>query len=163
MKHKRKANNKHPASIRCPYCGSHAILRSADGIYRENSRDVKLYVCANYPNCDSYVRVHQGTVIPVGSLADQKLRALRKTAHDHFDKLHMTGLMSKDEAYAWLAGILQSPRSQAHIGYLSEYYCQQVIDESQRLLAARKKNKNSSYVVFERGAGCHDRCLPRTG
>jgi len=162
MKKKRKGNQKRPDNIRCPYCGSRAILRSANGIYKENSKDVQLYVCANYPKCDAYVRVHQGTVIPVGSLADQKLRALRKTAHDHFNKLYLTGIMSKDEAYAWLAGILQSPRSQAHIGYLSEYYCQQVIDESQRLLSV-KKNKNSAYVFYKRGERFYDCCLSRTG
>ena len=32
---KKKRNN--PAAMRCPYCGSPVILRSADGIYRENA------------------------------------------------------------------------------------------------------------------------------
>lgn len=66
-KKRRKGFNQ--STVRCPYCGSPAVLRSADGIYRDNSKNTMLYVCKNYPACDSYVRVHTGTNIPVGSLA----------------------------------------------------------------------------------------------
>ena len=125
-------------NMKCPYCGSAVHLRSADGIYRENSGNTRLYVCSKYPMCDSYVRVHPGTTVPVGSLANAQLRALRTTAHKHFDKLHETGIMSKKEAYGWLAFMLQSPLSQAHIGYQSEYYCNLIINESNKLLDSFK-------------------------
>ena len=46
--------------------------------------------------------------------------------------------MTKDDAYHWLAGILDAPLSQAHIGYLGEYYCQVVIDESRKLLERKR-------------------------
>ena len=131
---RRKGMGGAPENRRCPYCGSPVHLRSADGIYRDNSRDTKLYVCARYPACDAYVRVHPGTIIPVGALADAKLRALRRTTHQHFDKLHESGLMTKEGAYGWLAFTLQSPLSQAHIGYLSEYYCTLIISESKKLM-----------------------------
>lgn len=125
-------------TIRCPYCGSPAVLRSADGIYYDNSRDMKLYVCKNYPQCDSYVRVHAGTNIPAGTMANRRLRALRAEAHRYFDRLYKSGYMTKDDAYHWLAGILDAPLSQAHIGYLGEYYCQVVIDESRKLLERKR-------------------------
>ena len=48
---KKKRNN--PAAMRCPYCGSPVILRSADGIYRENANGTMLYVCKRYPICDA--------------------------------------------------------------------------------------------------------------
>ena len=35
-KKRRKGFNQ--SSVRCPYCGSPAVLRSADGIYRDNSK-----------------------------------------------------------------------------------------------------------------------------
>jgi len=129
-------------SGRCPYCGRAVVLRSADGIYQDNSRNTKLYVCSGYPACDAYVRVHPGTNKPVGSLAKAELRALRAEAHRHFDQLHRTGIMSKNDAYSWLACILQSPMSQAHIGYLGEHYCRVVIEESKKLLQARKPRPN---------------------
>ncbi len=131
---------------RCPYCGSHTILRSAEGIYIDNSRDTKLYVCKNYPRCDSYVRVHPGTLIPVGTVANRELRALRAEAHRHFDRLHKEGFMSKQDAYQWLASTLGVPESQAHIGYLSEYYCNTVIQEANKLLSwyRQKRSEHAS-------------------
>ena len=108
-------------------------------IYKENHAHTKLYVCSRYPACDAYVRVHEGTNKPVGSLADHRLRKLRKEAHDSFNKLYLTGAMTKDQAYAWLADMIQGPRSQAHIGYLREYYCEQVIQQSKAILANRKE------------------------
>ena len=73
-KKKRKGFNR--SSMRCPYCGSPVIYRSADGIYRDNSRGTMLYVCSHYPECDAYVRVHTGTNIPVGSMANQPFVAV---------------------------------------------------------------------------------------
>ena len=124
---------------RCPYCKSTITLRSADGIYKENSAGTHLYVCSRYPECDAYVRVLPGTSKPVGSMANGSLRALRTEAHRHFDQLHLTGLMTRNEAYFWLASMLQAPLSQAHIGYLGDYYCRQVIEESKRILENRRR------------------------
>ena len=139
-------------SGRCPYCSSPVTLRSADGIYRDNSAGVKLYVCSRYPECDAYVRVIPGTSTPVGSMANGELRALRRDAHRHFDLLHQTGLMSKGEAYVWLAGMLQAPMSQAHIGYLGAYYCKQVIDESSKMLKIRRQNQTGQPGLQQRQA-----------
>ena len=64
--------------MRCPYCGSPVELRSADGIYQDNRRGTWLYVCRNYPQCDAYVRVHAGTDIPVGTMAESCVPCARK-------------------------------------------------------------------------------------
>lgn len=143
MKKKKKTVNY--SSMKCPYCGGTVALRSADGIYKDNSRNTMLYVCRNYPTCDAYVRVKPGTREPIGLMADGKLRALRNTAHHYFDKLHTSGIMTKDEAYRWLAFTISAPQSQAHIGYLGEYYCQQVITESKKLLTARGNIKRANF------------------
>lgn len=135
-------------SLRCPYCGSLAVLRSADGIYHDNSKGVMLYVCRKYPECDAYVRVHAGTNIPMGSLANQELRTLRRTAHYYFDQLYQTGFMTKQDAYQWLADLVSAPLSEAHIGHLGEYYCKQVIEESRKLLEQRKSR--GKQIRFQR-------------
>lgn len=129
-----KKQNKNRKGMRCPYCGAPVRYRSATGIYRDNSKDVMLYVCGNYPECDAYVRTHAGTKKPVGTLANAKLRALRKEAHDAFNQLYLTGMMSRDDAYRWLANMLQAPQSQAHIGNLGEYYCRVVIAECEKMI-----------------------------
>ncbi len=136
---KRKKNTNDLLKCKCPYCGSTITYRSADGIYKDNSKRTMLYVCTNYPVCDAYVRVKPGTREPVGTLADGKLRSLRHSAHHYFDKIHKSGLMTKEEAYRWLAYIIAAPMSEAHIGKLGEYYCNLVIDESKKLLSRNAK------------------------
>jgi len=134
---KAKKKEKDYSRMRCPYCKSPIVYRSADGIYKENSRNTMLYVCSRYPECDAYVRVHTGTRIPVGTLANHELRRLRREAHQHFDRLHLSGVMSKQDAYRWLADLIGSPMSEAHIGHMGEYYCRLVIDKSRELLERR--------------------------
>lgn len=143
-KHKRAQS----IAPRCPYCGGHSILRSADGIYKREGTDTMLYVCKNYPACDSYVRVHKGTKIPVGMMANGKLRSLRRETHHYFDQLYTKGLMTKQEAYLWLAAVLAVPLEHAHIGLLGEYYCKTVMDESKKILEAweRKQTKQTDAI-----------------
>lgn len=136
---KRKKNTNDLLKCKCPYCGSTITYRSADGIYKDNSKRTMLYVCTNYPVCDAYVRVKPGTREPVGTMADGKLRSLRHSAHHYFDKIHKSGLMTKEEAYRWLAYTIAAPMSEAHIGKLGEYYCNLVIDESKKLLSKNAK------------------------
>lgn len=138
-KKKRQAHEHLPGmrTMRCPYCKRPVVARSAEGIYHNNAEGVNLLVCSGYPTCDAYVRTHPGTNIPMGSLANKQLRTLRRKAHDQFNQLYQLGVMSKNDAYSWLASVLNVPKSQAHIGYLGDYYCQMVIEESQKLLERR--------------------------
>lgn len=150
MKHKKKGID--PTRLRCQYCGGSVVLRSADGVYRKNPNHTMLYVCSNYPRCDAYVRTHSGTSIPVSTLANPRLRKLRHQAHYYFNQLYYSGLMSKQEAYLWLTELLQIPPSEAHIGLLGEYYCNEVIKESKKLLAQRKQNHSADAHYSEGGA-----------
>ena len=137
MKKKRKK------LMRCPYCGAPVVYRTADGIYNENKANTMLYVCSRYPECDAYVRVQPGTTIPLGTLANGDLRALRRETHQYFDKLYTSGRMTKQEAYRWLANFLQAPQSQAHIGYLGEYTCRQVLRACKEMLGREGGTKAS--------------------
>ena len=150
MKKKRAQN----AAPRCPYCGSHSVLRSADGIYRTNDKNTMLYVCSRYPACDSYVRVHPGTNRPMGVPANQKLRAMRTEAHRYFNQIYYRNIMSKREAYEWLSEILGLPISKTHIGQMGEYYCQLVIDESKKLLNGEKQIRNLRNQKYRRLGEC---------
>lgn len=150
-KTKKKRKGFNASSLRCPYCGSTVVYRSADGIYHENKKGTMLYVCSNFPECDAYVRVHAGTNIPVGSLANHELRSLRRTAHHYFDQLYISGYMSKQDAYQWLADIVCAPLSEAHIGHLGEYYCKLVIEESRKLLDRSQRIKQVPRFQVLRG------------
>lgn len=125
-----------PGQLKC-HCGRPAVLRSAEGICKTHRPGAMVYVCSDYPACNSFVMAHSDTLAPMGSLAGPELRWLRYEAHQEFDRLYKTGLMTRNEAYRWLAYIVQAPMSHAHIGHLGEYYCKVVIQESRKLLSQR--------------------------
>lgn len=129
---------KQKKSIRCPYCGGTAILRDASFVYGEKSYGGKVYVCSNYPRCDAYVGVHPGTRIPKGTLADQELRKKRMLAHQIFDQIWLRGILSRPDAYHWMADKFCLSDEQAHIGMFGNYMCDQVIRESKKLLAHQR-------------------------
>ena len=150
MKNSKKKKGMNYTSMKCPYCGSTVEYRSAEGIYKEHHKNTMLYVCTNYPECDAYVRVHEGTNIPVGTLANYKLRSLRNEAHKLLDQIQRKGIMTKQECYQWIANIIMAPLSQAHIGYLGDYYCQVVIDECKKLLNNIKNRKHTCCHRLEK-------------
>lgn len=141
MKNKRRKGIRNHAP-RCPYCGSHSILRSADGIYLDNPNGTMLYVCKNYPRCDAYVRTMPGSSIPLGTLANRELRAMRTEIHRYFTRFSREGHMTKDDTYQWLQATLGSPMADAHVGNLAEYECRRVLIEAQRLMQTiEERNK----------------------
>lgn len=151
MKHKSKRKGIDKGAPRCPYCGNHTVLRSADGIYRENSRREMLYVCKNYPRCDSYVRVQPGTTIPLGTVANRELRELRAEAHRQFDKLHKHGYMSKHDAYQWLEGVLGVTAREAHIGQLGLLSCNLVIREAKKQVEWYQQKQKANKTKAQEG------------
>ena len=120
--------------IRCPYCGSTAILKDASYVYGGKSRGGKVYVCSHYPECNYYVGVHPGTTIPKGTLANRELRKKRIRAHNTFDQIWKQGILSRRDAYRWIADKFSLNEQQAHIGRFSDYMCDQLIIESQKVL-----------------------------
>ena len=134
--------------LKCPYCGSRVQLKSADGIYKDNSKGAMLYICSNYPECDAYVRTCAGTNIPAGTMANSALHRLRILAHKNFDIICKNCIMSKRDLYLWLANLLNVPLSQAHISFLGEYYCRLVIDESQKIQFSLGVTPRHSLAIF---------------
>ena len=120
--------------VRCPYCGGTAILRDASYVYGNKSKGGKAYVCSHYPACNSYVGVHKGTTMPKGTLANKELRQKRIRAHSIFDQIWKQGILSKQEAYRWIADKFCLNDHEAHIGKFSDYMCEQLIHESQKVL-----------------------------
>jgi len=115
-------------NIKCPYCGSKALLRPASIVRRNATLGEEVYICARYPACDAYVSAHQNNRLPMGTLADKPLREKRRQAHAAFNCLWESRRMTKKEAYRWLQVQLGLPEQEAHIARFSEYRCRQVID-----------------------------------
>lgn len=114
--------------LTCPQCHSKALLRPASVVYgdRAKNSNAKVYVCARYPACDSYVSAHRRTARPMGTLADAALRRKRHEAHVELDRLWKSGLMSRKEAYHMIQLYLGIPSEDAHIAKFSMERCSEV-------------------------------------
>lgn len=106
---------KQKKTIRCEYCGRPAVLRPASEIYHDAHRKGYVYACSNYPECNSYVSTIPGTKTPMGTLANAELRQKRIKAHEAFDQIWQNGILSRDQAYRWIADIFCLPLYRAHI------------------------------------------------
>ena len=126
-------------NIKCPYCGSRALLRPASVVHERTLPGEEAYVCARFPVCNAYVSAHRDSHLPMGTLADQPLRQKRRQAHIALSQLWERGLMTRKEAYRWLQVQLSLPESEAHIGHFSAYRCDQVIDLCGRFAGAGRQ------------------------
>ena len=125
-------------NVKCPYCGSRALLRPASVVHEHSVPGEEVYVCARYPACDAYVSAHRGSRMPMGTLADRALRQKRRQAHIALSQLWEQRLMTRKEAYRWLQVQLGLPESEAHIGRFSAYRCEQVIRLCSRFAGASR-------------------------
>lgn len=131
---KKQLSKQTPRVIRCPNCGAVALVRPAAEIYHDPRRTDEMYVCKNYPACDSYVGMHAGTRIPLGDLANGDQRSLRIKAHRKFDLIWQSGIMTRDTAYRWMADIFGLRLRDAHIAKLGDYRCKELIEQCDRVL-----------------------------
>lgn len=124
--------------VLCPYCGKPAELHTGEAVYphRKDLYSLKFWVCSP---CDAYVGCHKpgatyapgkvsdGTV-PLGRLANQKLRLFKGMAHDAIDPLWKGGLFySRNALYSALALQLNIPKANCHIGEFDEDQCRKVV------------------------------------
>ena len=119
--------------LTCEYCpGTRAETVTGAIVYphRSDLRDRLFYRC---PKCGAYVGAHGATGEPLGSMADDTLRAARRRAHREFDSLWQSGRMSRSDAYAWLSSELDIPPAECHIGMFGLRECQAVVDAVCRL------------------------------
>lgn len=82
-------------NIKCPYCGSRALLRPASVVYgtKATDPDAPYYVCARFPTCNAYVAAHRDTRLPMGTLANGELRHKRLETHRAFNRLWERGCL----------------------------------------------------------------------
>ena len=136
--------------MKCPYCSGSVKLVSASVVYHSNKYgNSKVWVCEHYPKCDAYVGCHPGTEIPLGRLANAKLRALKVEAHKQFDPIWKSGLMTRKEAYKWLADMLPIEEAECHIGKFSPDMCEKVIKICRRQDNTEIQEYRSKHYGYE--------------
>ncbi|WP_411342565.1 zinc-finger-containing protein [Paenibacillus sp. WLX1005] len=121
----RKKINLYPIPQHCLYCSSKVIYTSNAAIYGKEYGNGKCYKCTS---CDAYVGVHNGTRIPLGRLANWKLRHLKKQCHDLFDPIwNQKKKWLQRHAYERLAELLNIPTQECHFGWFDEEQLKQAI------------------------------------
>jgi hypothetical protein len=118
--------------MKCPYCkGQVKYHRDTRIIYGNKANPVwgGVWICENYPKCDSYVGCHKGTTEPLGRMADKELRKYKVLAHNEFDKLWKQGDYTRAEAYKIMQKLMCLPEHKAHIGLFTVKKCKQLINK----------------------------------
>lgn len=139
--------------FKCPYCGAKVELKDSSYIYHKNNKhkNEQMWVCSNFPKCNAYVGCHKGTSLPLGRLANERLRTLKKEAHRQFDPIWKSGLMNRKEAYKWLASMLKISVEDCHIGMFDIKVCQKVIhlcrkQDNQVIINYREKEYKRKHL-----------------
>jgi hypothetical protein len=109
--------------VTCPYCGRAAVFMSSKQFYGTDY-GTNIYVCRL---CDAYVGTHKGSKTPLGTLANQETRNMRKMAHAHFDRLWKSRQMSRTKAYQWMCRAMDLPPEKAHIGMFTADQCRALL------------------------------------
>lgn len=114
----------------CPYCQASSQLVGADVIYphRPDLSHKRFYACAP---CAAWVGCHDGTLVPLGRLANAELRKAKIAAHAAFDPLWQarrkwegcSKTRARGAEYAWLATELGIDRRECHIGLFDVDLC----------------------------------------
>lgn len=107
---------------KCDNCGSTEVV-----LLKINTKTSSFnrYACKN---CGASVGCHENTNNPLGKMATCKTRQLRAKAHLEFDRLWKEHLMSRDNAYLWLANKLNIEIENCHISWLNKNQLLKTID-----------------------------------
>lgn len=120
----RKAMARVPDPMDAPVlhgCGSPVEIAHHNQVYGKAYGEWPwVYRCAG---CDAYVGMHPFTNIPLGTLADKRLREARKSCKQPFEKLWREGMMSRDQAYLALAQHLGIEPKACHFGLFDITTC----------------------------------------
>ena len=121
----KRVKNPLPIPETCRYCGpkTPVFIGHHEEVYgygRSYGDWPYVYLCEN---CGAYVGLHPATDIPLGTLADAELRQARKENKGAFMALIKGYVMSRTEAYQWLADRLGIPVSECHWGWFDLEQC----------------------------------------
>jgi len=90
-------------------------------------------------DCGASVGCHPDTTTPLGLMAAPRTRYLRNLAHESFDPIWRTGLMSRERAKRWAAGQL-GIIGEFHISWLDDRQLETLIALAQKYMMAKQPN-----------------------
>lgn len=115
----------------CPYCQIETEWVENKEIYGRNyGKSYMIYLCRT---CGAYIGCHNNTKDPLGTPANAELRLLRRTCHERFDSLWLSGSMSRRDAYKLLSKIMNKELNDSHFGMFTEEECIQFLSSFNNL------------------------------
>lgn len=126
----KRVANPLPVPTVCRCCGGQVKLVENDVIYGRRYGSWPWAYACTAKGCGAYVGLHPFTNIPLGTLAREPLRKARKEAKAAFNVLWHSGaaVMTRSQAYAWLAGQLGiHPVEACHIGWMEDEQCRATV------------------------------------
>ena len=108
------------------------------------------YLC----KCGAYVGTHKKGGHPLGYPAGGQTRYARSRAHSRFDPIWTSGLLSRDEAYAWLASAMGLTRAECHISKLGKAQADRVTRLSEEYIEAHATEEQKA--VAQKSANAFD-------
>ena len=123
-----------PVPTACSCCGGQVELVENSLIYNGHS-----YGCWPYAylclDCRAYVGLHPDTDLPLGTLADEPLRKARNSCKQPFERIWRGGLMTRKNAYRWLASCMGMTADECHFGLFNVEQCEQARRHCEQYLA----------------------------
>lgn len=107
----------------CPYCKCDTKIVTEIEVYGKVYSNNIVIACKNFPVCDAYVGTHNSDSTPLGRLARQKLRLIKKECKEPFQRLWQIGRMTRSECYDELSKHLDLDPELTHFGMFGEEYC----------------------------------------
>lgn len=113
--------------ICCPYCHKEPKLVKGVKMYpmRPDLAQKYFYLCEP---CEAWVGCHPTSTVPLGRLANADLRRAKMLIHESFDRIWREEYKTRSQAYSWLAGELDIPVQDCHIGLFDIATCFRAIE-----------------------------------
>jgi ssDNA-binding Zn-finger/Zn-ribbon topoisomerase 1 len=110
------ANSIKKIALKCPDCG--------DGMTLKEGKHGLTYFCDKFPHCRGNHKASKRGK-PMGIPANEQTRKLRIEAHIALERLYKgkEAIMTKTEAYGFLAYSMRLKPKQAHISRFNEHQC----------------------------------------
>lgn len=144
----KRVKNPLPAPTDCRYCGECVGLVCNSEIY--NGRTYGdwpyAYLCSG---CRAYVGLHPDTDVPLGTLANDRLRKDRNLSKDMFHKFKENRGLTRTLAYEWLAAQMGIPVAECHFGWFEHEQCAQAL----RVCFDDMQSGNTLKQAFEKARG----------
>lgn len=116
-----KVSDRVPIPTQCRYCQGEVTLVTQEAFYGKSyGRWPYLYLCGS---CLARVGLHPNTDIPLGTLADDRLRQQRQVAKTAFLHLRQIGGLTPTQAYTRLANVMGIPKRECHFAWFELKDC----------------------------------------